>query len=56
MYMHKDGCTEKNNFGTSSVDEVRCCLSKQRSEEEDLRNKEEGMVQGLKIAASQQFP
>lgn len=49
MYMPKDGCTEKNSFGTSSADEVRYCLSKQRSEEEDLRNKEEG----LKIAANQ---
>lgn len=49
MYMHKDGCTKNKNFGTNSADEVRCCLAKQISEEEILRNKEEGMEHGLKI-------
>lgn len=55
MYMHEDGCTEKNYFGTSCANGMRCCLSKQRSDKEDLRNKAEGMVNGLKTGTSLQL-
>lgn len=49
MYTHKNGCTVENYFGTSNANGVRCCLSQQGSDKEDLRDKEEGMVSRLKL-------